>query len=223
MLSLQHGKPTMFFRDCMTDVRRTLLAKGLQLDYPLASPTARYNQVPICLQDIFSDVMGFCALLNTQTRTLVLDFLGFEEVLMSICYRLLNFRSLNESRKSSDLQTIYHVGLIVFMMTTFLQFNRHRIMNHRLLSLCIRDVLDTEVHGGDDDLNFWFMIIGGIWISDSIEDDWLHQRIRRMAVRRRIDRWDEARHVLCMFPWVNTLHDQPGYKLWNEMQKAGIY
>lgn len=222
MLSLQHGKSTMFFRNCMTEVRKTLLSKGCQLDHPLTSPPARYN-LSICLQDIFSDVMSFCSLLNTGTSTLVLDFLSFEEVLMSVFYRLLNFRSLNESRKCSDLQAIYHVGLIVFMMTTFLQFNRHKIMNHRLLSLCIRDVLDSEIHGGDDDLTFWFMIVGGIWASDDIKGDWLHQRIRGMAVRRRIDSWNEARQILCMFPWANALHDKPGYKLWNKMQKAGLY
>jgi hypothetical protein len=89
--------------------------------------------------------------------------------------------------------------------------------------MCIGDVLGPEMHGGEDDLTFWFMIVGGIWISDDIKGNWLHQRIWRMAVRRRIGSWDEARRILCIFPWVNALHDQSGYKLWNKMQNSGLY
>ncbi|KAH8703375.1 hypothetical protein BGW36DRAFT_369254 [Talaromyces proteolyticus] len=220
MLSLQHGKSTMYFRDRMAEVRNLLISKGLRLDYPLTSQPARYNQLYPSLQGIFSDVISFCRLLNAKTHNLVIDFLTFEEVLVSICYRLLNFRSLNESRKYSDVQNIYHVGLIVFMMTTFLQFNRHRIMNHRLLSLCLRDVMDTELHRDEDDLTLWFMIIGGIWISDGAEGGWINQRIQKMAVRRRINTWDEARRSVCMFPWVHALHDQPGCKLWSLVQNS---
>lgn len=139
---------------------------------------------------------------------------------MSVCYRLLKFRSLDESRKLCDLQTIYHVGLLLFMMTTFLQFNRHRIMNHKLLSLCLRDALDTETHGEEDGLILWFMVVGGIWVSNDVEGNWLYQRIWETSVRRRIDTWDEVRHIVCMFPWIHALHDQPGYELWSKIQRT---
>lgn len=204
----------------MTDVQNILALKGLCLDHSSAASSARHSQVDPYLHDILSDVMGICSLLNYNACNCVLDHLIFEEIIASIFYRLLRFRSLNDSRLYSDIQTVYHVGLIIFMMTTFLQFNNQRIIDHSLLSQCLRDVLDSELYEHDEDAILWLMIVGGIWVSGSVDGDWITPRIRNLAQRRSVSTWDEALMYVCEFPWIYSLHNPPAHELWSRVQHA---
>ncbi|KAJ5737745.1 uncharacterized protein N7483_002870 [Penicillium malachiteum] len=217
MLSLQLGKSTIFFRDNMPDLatQQELIFDPFMIPGSVASG---YYHVGSTLQKIFSDVMRFCAMMNAEIRTTSLDFLGFEEILISICYRLLKFRSLNELKNNPDIHSMFHLGLTVFTMSTFLQFDRHKIISHRFLSTCLQEVSRFQSYGNQDHLNFWFLMVGGIWVANDEDGDWAICTIRETTHRQGITTWNQARSILCMFPWIHGLHDQPGYDLWTRAQ-----
>ncbi|KAJ5184276.1 hypothetical protein N7492_001892 [Penicillium capsulatum] len=218
MLSLQHGRPPMFFRDRMADVHRTLAPRGLPGDV-FDCPVRSLPVEPILL-GIYSDVMRICVLLNRAPREPVLEMMVFEEILVSVCYRLLRFRSLNQSQQRADVQSAYHLGLINFMMTTFLQCNRHRILNNRLISTCLRDTLDREWHENGDESTFWLMMCGGLWVSGEADGAWIALRIRELARVLGLVEWDDVRRTVGRFPWIHAVHDDLARKLWEEVWYA---
>ncbi|KAJ5626571.1 hypothetical protein N7528_003998 [Penicillium herquei] len=216
MISLKQGNSTMFFRDNMPEF---VPQQELIFDQLMMPGSFGYCHVDSNLQMIFSDVMRFCAMVNTETST-TLDFLGFEEILVSICYRLLKFRSLKESKENPDVHALYHLGLTVFTMSTFLQFNHHKITKHTFLSTCLQEVSRSQLYADQDYLTFWFLMVAGVWVSNDQDGDWAIRGMRETTTRQGITTWNQAQSILCMFPWIHRLHDQPGYDLWIQVQAS---
>lgn len=210
----------MFFRDRMDRIQEILSSRGLRGNPYLPASFVGSDQIDPYIYAIYSDIMGICALVNDKTCLFVPDLLLFEEIVVSTCHRLLRFRTLGDSIARPDVNSMYHVGLIGFMMTTFLQFNRYRIMDYKLLSLRIRDVLKNEPTEHANDATFWLMMVGGIWVSNEADGDWIIPKIRRLAQQRKIDTWDEAVRVAYMFPWIYALHDEPARRLWTQAQRS---
>ncbi|KAJ5716609.1 hypothetical protein N7493_008520 [Penicillium malachiteum] len=66
----------MFFRDNMPEL---VPQQEFIFNHLMMPDSFSYYHVDSNLQKIFSDVMGFCAMVNAETRTTV-NFLGFEEI-----------------------------------------------------------------------------------------------------------------------------------------------
>ena len=207
----------MFFRDRMSECRIILAANGLSLDRAPATSSIQYKQLDPYLYEILLDIMSLCSLFNENLLNRTIDLMTFQEILVSLCYRLLRFRSLNGSRQVSGIQAAYHIGLTVFTMTIFLQHDHRRIIHYGLIPLRLEDVLSNGMDEYENDFLFWLLIVGGIWVSSDESGDWLLPRIRIVAQRGGYDTWDEARNSICKFPWLNALHDQPGHKLWDQV------
>lgn len=200
----------------MNHVRNSLWAQGLPLDRNLDVLSTRSNHLDPYLRDILFDIMSISSLFsNLDDKTV--NYMTFLEILTSLCYRLLRFRSLGDASTRCDVQAGYHIGLTIFMMTLFLQNDRRRMIKYCLIPVCLRNVLQSEVAEQEDEDALWLMIIGGIWISGEPESDWLAPRIRSMAQRLGLDSWDKARDCLCKYPWIGSQHDQPGRELWNRV------
>lgn len=198
----------------MDRVRNSLWAQDLPLDRNLDMSSTRYNHLDPHLREILWDVMSISSLFNSLGDKTV-DYMIFLEILISLCYRLLRFRSLGDASTRCDVQAGYHIGLTIFTMTLFLQNDRRRMINYSLIPVCLGSVLRSEVAEQKDEDALWLMIIGGIWISDEPESDWFAPRIRSVAQRLGLDSWDKARNCLCKYPWIGSQHDQPGRELWN--------
>lgn len=200
----------------MHHVRSSLWAQGLRLDRNLDVSSTRYNHLDPCLRGTLLDIMSISSLFNSLGDKTV-DYMTFLEILISLCYRLLLFRSLSDASTRCDVQAGYHIGLTIFTMTLFLQSDRRRMINYSLIPVCLRSVLRSEVAEQEDEDSLWLMIIGGIWISDEPDSDWLALRIRSMAQRLGLDSWDKARDRVSKYPWIGSQHDQPGHELWNRV------
>jgi len=218
MFALQYGGPTMFFRDRMPEVQKILALKGLCLNRNSTATLVGLNRLDLYFHQILLDAMGLCALFNNDLHNCTLDLETFQEIVISLCYSLLRFRSLNDSKQQSDMQAAYHIGLTIFMMTVFLQYDRRRILDYNLIPLCLREFLDSRLDELEDEAILWLMIVGGIWISGDDDREWLAPRTRMMAQRLGIDTWDEVRSSVSKFPWINALHDEPGRSLWNRLR-----
>ncbi|RAL03640.1 uncharacterized protein BO80DRAFT_349697 [Aspergillus ibericus CBS 121593] len=215
LLSLQYGKPIMFFRDNMAAVWNKL-ASGGHLDHAPDMPC--YNLSPY-LHAILSDVMCVCYVFNSNSRHPIFDFLDFEEVYVSICYRLLRFISINAPTGQFDSQTACHLGLLMFTMTTFFQIDQTRIIDFKKLSLRFQNFLNGDLCELENDLSLWLLTLGGIWYSKDLNSDLIASKIRLLVQQPEIGSWGDFRDCLGRFPWIQALHDQPAHKLWNQVQQ----
>ncbi|RYO78812.1 hypothetical protein DL766_008717 [Monosporascus sp. MC13-8B] len=214
---LQYGGPTAFFRNRMPELRKGWVTKGLRLDSTSAASSIPYDGLDPYLQEILLDVIGISSLFNgVEPRTL--DLLTFQEMNLSICFRLIRFRPLGYAGQMSGIQAAYHTGLTIFMVTLFLHSSRQRrIQDYELVSMSLREVLDNRLDELDDGLVLWLMILGGIWTMGDVDGDWLLPKISSGARRLGLKTWDDARDIICEFPWINTLHEQPGRAVWRRV------
>ncbi|KAF4465537.1 hypothetical protein FALBO_7621 [Fusarium albosuccineum] len=217
LFTMQKGGLPLFYRDQMYDVQNLLLSRGFCFDRSSDAYSVRQNRLDPVLQDILSDSMGICRLYNKHMTEQPLTLDEFQEVLVSICYRLLWFRTLDESRQKSDIQSAYHIGLVVFMMSIFLQDKQRRMIKYGLMAVCVRDVLDSELDEHEQELKLWLMILGGIWVSGDEGEDWAVSRLQDMALGLGITTWDEAREYISKFPLIDAIHDVPGRKIWDQV------
>lgn len=216
IFAFQHGGPTSFFRDRMHHVRTSMWTHDLRLDRNISSCSNLNDRLDPYLHDIFLDVMSMCSLFN-QLGSKTVDYMIFLEALISLCYRLLKFRSMSNASTLCDGQSAYHIGLTIFMMTMFLQYDRRRLINYSLVPVCLENVVQDESREHGEDFSLWLLTIGGIWISDEPNNRWLAPRLRMMAQRLGLDSWEEAQDSIRQYPWITGLHDQPGRELWNRV------
>ncbi|KAJ5552674.1 hypothetical protein N7494_002052 [Penicillium frequentans] len=213
IFALQQGGPTSFFRDHMHDVRKSLRAQDFSLDHdPDVRPTPLETIDPY-LQDILSDAMSICSQCN-EVGSKPFDYIIFLEALISLCCRLLKFRSLHDASTLLDSQSAHHIGLITFMMTLFLQNDRCRLINYSLVTVCLKSALRDDLYEQNMGVSFWLTVIGGIWISDEPENDWISSKLQIGAQRLGLTCWENAQEIVYKYPWINGLHDQQGRLLW---------
>ena len=206
----------MFFRDRMPEVREILASEGYPLDHPALSSTP-FHELDPRLHDVLSDLMGLCWFVNHHPQQPQFAFLLFEEIFVSVCYRLLQFRTLNESRIQRDSQTEYHLGLLLFMVGSCFQMKGKRIVDFRLVSMCFKEFLDSELVLLGNDSTLWLMVLGGMCSLGEDDMDWIAGKIRQLAQARGIHSWEDAQSSICRFPWIHAVHDQSGRELWNRV------
>ncbi|KAE8326024.1 hypothetical protein BDV39DRAFT_216191 [Aspergillus sergii] len=213
-LVLKYGRPTMFFRDHMPEVWNKLASDGHRLDH---APVTPWNGLHPHLNAIFSDIMNLCCLLNCKPRQPILDLLGFEETFVSICYRLLRFLPMQDFPCRIDMQTVCHLGLLMFTMTTFFQVGQKQIVDFKALSLRFQNFLNSDSCELEDSMSLWLLTLCGIWCSKDINNGLVASRIHLLAEQQGIDSWSELRGCLGTFPWIHALHDEPGHRLWDQI------
>lgn len=166
------------------------------------------------LHRVLTEVMCICSLFNSHRNDFTIDLVTFQELIISLSCRLLRYRTLKESRQKSDLQSAYHLGLVLFIMTTFLQHEMRRILEYNLISFCLKDILDKRSQDLPDDFVLWLVLVGGVWTVDSEQKEWLSRMIRSKAQILGLLTWNKAQIAVSKYPWINVLHDLPSCELW---------
>ena len=180
---------------------------------------SRHYQLPQLdetLTDTFSDLMGVCRLFNKHIDKKPLDVIEFQEILVSVCYRLMSFRTLNEARQIHDIDSAYHIGLLVFLMSTFWNNRQSRLAKPGLIATCIRNAL----YMADGELAFWLLMLGSISVPRGDDQEWMITRLREEASRSGVVTWKDARDCLAKFPWMTVIHDESGQRLWDKVRSV---
>lgn len=217
MLALQDGCAPKYFRDSLADAEKILSTRGLYFKRALFSKPACCKTVGSSLGDVYVDVMALCHLLNHDIKPRSIDLLTYQEIILSIFYRLLRFRSLNDARDSFDKQTITHVGLVLFVMTIFLHHGTRSIIDFQLASSYLEVILNNDDSDQDDDVVLWALLIGGIWTANA---GWIIERAKITVQRTEISTWSDVQNRIQGLPWINVLHNKPGEEFWHRLNLA---
>ncbi|KAK9802174.1 hypothetical protein AB5N19_07982 [Seiridium cardinale] len=215
--ALHHGGPLLYFRDRKPpDI---LPAHRIR-----AAATIPHPGLELDLFEILLDVVSFVAPLNEFPDLPVYDMHTFQEVMNSICCRLLLFQPLKGPWLCSHQAATYHIGLTIFMMTLFLQHDGRRIWHYPIVSHRFRDVVSYKIPGSDgndyayDSLNLWAMLIGGIWVLPDDDGYWLQPKLQALSRRLEIKDFDGVLDRINNLPWINALHDGPARAIWEMVQ-----
>ncbi|KFY07907.1 hypothetical protein V492_06714 [Pseudogymnoascus sp. VKM F-4246] len=220
--ALQSGQPMLFFRDSFSTVQTTLESKGFARNRALDIPPTQCEQLNPYLRDILLDTLDATAVLNDFVGDGHLGLVTFQEILVSICSRLIHFRPLKSDKPLSPVEAAYHTGLIIFIIILFLQHDSRRIMDYNHVTARLKEALDS-VHELGDGLAIWLMCLGGIWLGDEPDRLWISSMIGRFTCKTGIDSWPEVHQRVSKLPWVNAVHEVRGRLAWTsalEMSKG---
>ncbi|RBR21689.1 uncharacterized protein FIESC28_04789 [Fusarium coffeatum] len=216
LFTLQQGGQPLFHRNRMAEMRAILLSRGFTLKSNPDVKSPQIQQLDGTLREAFSDLLGVCNLFNKHIEKKPLDVIEFQEILVSVCYRLMGFRTLNESRLIQDIDSAYHIGLLVFLMSTFWNNHQSRLAKPGLIAACIRHALKMA----DGGFAFWLLMLGGISVPKGDDQEWMITRLREEASRIGVVTWKDARDCLTKFPWMTVIHDESGQRLWDKVRSV---
>lgn len=211
MYTLQCEDTPRFHRSNMPQIIATLHALDLPFDRDIARNQVQHLKLDHALLDVLVDIICASTLFNDLPSTRKVDLYLFQELLVSICYSLL---AISHSHYPPRIEDAYHVGLIIFMMSLFLQVGSQRIMNYDNVTRRLRTVLESDLFDGENDLRFWLLMMGGVWVADEEGAGWLMPMMHAQTRKMRLHSWNEAREVVERFPWIGVLYDAPVKIFW---------
>ena len=218
-LALQTGLPTLFSSDAVISVNG-VLGDSCAIEEQLLSTTSRLSSVML-------SVMSFASLLNGREREerTKLDPLSYTETLVWLLYRLVEVSPLRKHHSVSDGLDfdVAHLATLAFMTTLLPKYGRDD-SNHPVadrLESTIQDlhVASTDTQDSGLSLLLWTLFIGGLSVLKGKDHRCL---ILETCKRLKLHDWPAIRRQLCGFPWIHTLHDLPGRRLWEDAQRRNI-
>jgi hypothetical protein len=198
-LALQTGLPALFPSDAVVPVN-DIAGDSSIIKEQLLGTSSR-------LLSIMLSVVSFAGLLNGregkgQTK---LDPLSYTEAIVSLLYRLIEVAPLGQPQPllGGLYDDVTHLAMLAFM-TTLLPEYGHNNSSYLLLS----DSLESAIQN--------LHVIGGVSVLKRKNHRWL---ILDTCERLGLHDWPVALRQLCGFPWIHTLHDDPGRSLWEDAQR----
>ncbi len=224
MFTLEYGEAPRFYRDRMSRAQSVFKSKSTALDLDAALASVQHHYLDPSLLGVLVDVMSLTSLFNHCQHSLEVDLTSFQEVLVSIFYRLLAFDSVQHRQRVPTVETVYQVGLIIFTMT--LQVcGRRTIMKLESITKRLRDTIKTVSLQDEGNLVLWLVMVGGIFMTDDAgtadgtDGEWLTAKIRRMVWAMKLRGWEDARLRVAKYPWIGRLHDRKGRMVWDRIHR----
>jgi hypothetical protein len=191
---------------------------GLWDNIPLA--IKQIGTISPGLQSVMWDVTSVSYIL--QRHLARFDPLDFQEMLISVLYRLINLSPLSNSGLESETEDLYCLALLAFSSTILFNLGRRKKLPYGLLAGKLRVALmrTSGMASLDNGALLWTLFIGGISVFRGDEETWLMPWIRTTACLLGITDWQGAKQHLCQYPWIDAFHDEPARRLWVEITFA---
>ena len=166
-------------------------------------------------------IINFAGILNCgeKEEQKKLDPLIYMETLVFLLYRLIEVAPMGQLFSSSEglNDNTVHLSMLAFMTTLLPSFCRDG--SSRFLSDCLKKAIQdihltsAEIQNHELSVYLWILFIGGISVLKR-EDH--RSLICGICERLGLQNWPAVRRQLCVFPWINTLHKDPGRRLWED-------
>ena len=206
----------MLFRDNMADIRKSLASKAIEFDIPLRGLQPPLEGMDNRLHSIWYDCLKVSKLFKPPLSH-HLNVWTFQEIELSICYRILSFRPLNSDSVICTTSAACYIGIVQFMCTMFLQYDPRRMINFPLVSAQAKSLLVDHVDDMDPDLAFWLAVMSSIWVSSDPDGSWIGPVVQRTAGSLGVSTYDQALRHVEKFPWVSLIHETPARTIWSSV------
>ena len=172
------------------------------------------------LQRIYWDVASVSCLL---TRGLVkLQPTIFQEILLSILYRLLHLQHLSELHSMNKVDPLWHLSLLAFMTAMLFRPASPKRLAYGLLASHYRSHFEniSDNASKNQRMIFWALFVGGISVLQDDDKIWLLPHIKSIASSAGIVDWKGAREWLHSYPWIDVFHEKPAQELWDKVESS---
>jgi hypothetical protein len=135
---------------------------------------------------------------------LMLDHELYNEVMVSIHYRLLNLEFEEHSRNE-----IIRLALLAFTSTLFLQWRNTKSRLEHLATGIKRSLslLQSTAQAIPPCITLWIYVVGHIAVLDEQEQDTFWPAANAMLNYMELRHWEDIRAHLKSVLWVNAVHD----------------
>ena len=205
-----------FNRNRMPEIRNTLASLHISFDNEASRKLIQHPRLNPALLDVLTDVISATTLFNDLTSTRKIDLYLYQEVLVSIFYRLLSIPFHADTSRAPTVEDAYHIGLTLFLMSLFLQHGRNRIIDYGKLVAKWDSVLRSPSMEQEEGLAFWLLMVGGFWVVDDDDAEWLLPMIRDQANRMNCKTWEAVKDTVRRYPWIGPIHDKLGIYIWTK-------
>ena len=210
------GSHPRFYRDEFPrEMIMSLLGESVPQEELLgvASNARVYNPE---LREVLVDLLSISCLFNDDRRVVRLDPFAYQEILISICYRLLHRHPLAGDGYDNDNENACYLGLLALISTLFFYYRQPRQLPYDLLAERLRHGIERALCNNlvEDTTLLWLLFAGGISVFDDSDQAWLIPQIKILLFTLDINNWRAARSRIKTLPWIDVAHDEPGEKLW---------
>lgn len=184
------------------------------------------NKLCVPLSCITRDVLALCRWPGREEK---LEPFQYQDVIISISQRLVDFSPLLGPRPTSRLDDVWQLGLLCFMSTIMYTTACLRSLHCGLLMDVVRMRLEDatpliEEGEGDEELilRLWMFLVCAMAVDESSHELGFHvERLREVAYCLKLDDWGHVRRVLQPFPWLGLIHDESGERVWKLVNQCG--
>lgn len=168
------------------------------------------------LRCVIADLISVSHLLNGNHTCFKLEPYTFQEIWISVSYRLLHQYPLAGCRPEKESDNAWHLGLLALITTFLFRNGRSQPLSYDLLAETLRDVIQAmSINNLVEEATFlWLLFVSGISVFGTIDRTWLLPPIKTCLTNLNINNWRTARDKIRRFPWIDVVHDKPGHELW---------
>ena len=166
---------------------------------------------------IAADISTVADFLNSDTKHHKLEPTTYQDLIVDLGYRLLEYKPFYGLQDLDALQAALHLALTAFMTTFILQFGHRRRIPFNSLSVRLKAALHGSWTRDGGNLSFllWALMVGGISEFGRGDHTWLLPEIRRTGNELGIKHWDNLQLAMLQYPWVRFLHEDSARQLWD--------
>ncbi|KAF4972960.1 hypothetical protein FZEAL_9460 [Fusarium zealandicum] len=180
------------------------------LAYPL-------NQMCETLRQMTRELLALCRRPGRAKMTA----LQYQDVLISLTQRLVDFAPLGGERPQDLLDDVWQLGLLAFLSMVNYSTSYIREINCGLLLGLLRDRVESRAlsaRGLDyAPLRLWIIILYALSLPDEDAESRPTAMIREVAQELKVRTWDDVKARLRPFPWIAVVQDAPGKRLWESV------
>ncbi|KAK2811632.1 hypothetical protein FQN50_001974 [Emmonsiellopsis sp. PD_5] len=177
------------------------------------------------LRNILIDFMRASRCMNGETAIAGLDPCQYNDVVISVCYRLLCRYPLAGNGPESDNDEAYYLGILGLVIPLLFRRFRFQPVHYDLLMVKLRGTIEKATCNYNKQIEettlLWLLFASGISILDPAHWIWLIPRIKSLLATLKLDSWENAREEIKQLPWINAAHDKLGEDLWQAVAKTG--
>jgi hypothetical protein len=220
--ALQNGSRPQLNRDEFPRILLRSKMTSLALPQPETFAPDNSEIYDFTLQQVFEDLMSVSCLLNHNTACFRLEPFAYQEILLSVCYRLTHRYPLAHKGYGygNGQEELLYLGLLAFMTTLLFRHTFQRL-SYPLLTERLRSAMERLLERGsmNDSMTLWLLFIGGISVFDDDAHNvvWIVSHVKKYLFNLRIGTWSAVRDEIRNFPWINVVHEGPGVKFWQAL------
>lgn len=170
---------------------------------------AQLNVNPALLQ-AWTVMMRFCSAINSAAKNnRRLPKETSLNTMAAVTYRLLHMDNLDDSSVDESIR----LGLLAFSSHIFLRIQDVKPLYAYFPDAYRRCLSSVNFQKGTSPLLLWLLMIGAISFFTPADHCWVIPRLRANIEACGLHNWNQLRHQMKEFPWIDILHDLPGQKV----------